>query len=449
MNKETEFYGNGEQTLKVTIIEPEPEEQQFNNTGLIENNLIILTKYTIDRFLKEENPGDLIALYSFYYYTAKWQKTNQPYCTTLYTSNGLKWSKAKVRKIKKQLIDLGLIENFVRKNKETNKIEGHYIKMNYIFKQKTLKPTLTEIDSVGNCEPNSLSTNILNSLNTNINNNCVSTNIEGVPSKKCIDLKKKDFPKKENIFPKKKEINPLTKKIIEIFLEENKEASKEKNYSDTNIKYTTLYINKYIKEYETEDAFIESFKRSLYPYKNNNINLPKESSHHFNFPNKNAVIQSNYLYHRDKKHIPINKIKKDKYPIYTQKFCDILLIEKNNDLISYVNRLVLKNEEIKNNPITLYNVIYTREQIEPIESSDPDYNNVVRSLDGFIQEYIYWLEEQLEIETFRFEYKFFDNNFKMFSKWIFDRFDRLSFFPSEETMIEKAKYFINKIDTNF
>ena len=448
MNKETEFYNDGEQTLKVTIIEPKKEEQQFNDTGFIENNLIILTKYTIDRFLKEKNPGDLIALYSFYYYTAKWQKTNKPYCTTIYTNKGLQWSKAKVRKIKKQLIDLGLIENFIRKNKKTNKIEGHYIKMNYVFKQKTIEATLTKNDSVENHDTNALSPNILNALNIN-NNNCVNTNIEGVPSKKCIDLKKKDFSKKENIFPKKKEINPLTKKIIEIFLDENKEASKEKNYSDTNIKYTTLYINKYIKEYETENTFIESFKRSLYPYKNNNINLPKESSHHFNFPNKNAVIQSNYLYHRDKKNTLINKIKKDKYPVYTQKFCDVLLIEKNNDLISYVNRLVLKNEEIKNNQITLYNVIYTRDQIELIDNFDPDYNNVIRALDGFIQEYVYWLEEQLENETFRFEYKFFDNNFKMFSEWIFHRFDRLSFFPSTETMIEKVKNYMDKIDIPF
>ena len=35
-------------------------EQNF-----IENELIIVTKATLDKFLKEENPADLIALYIF------------------------------------------------------------------------------------------------------------------------------------------------------------------------------------------------------------------------------------------------------------------------------------------------------------------------------------------------------------------------------------------------
>ena len=142
-------------------------EQNF-----IENELIIFTKQTYDAFLKSDNPAELIALYSFYYYTAKWQKTNQPKCTTGYTANGLKWSESKIRKFKKELIDLGLIEDIALRD-EHNKIAGHYIKLNYILKQSTLtnfhtieNPQCGNGDSVEDLRTNALSDNNLNALNT-------------------------------------------------------------------------------------------------------------------------------------------------------------------------------------------------------------------------------------------------------------------------------------------
>ena len=146
-------------------------EQNF-----IENELIIFTKQTYDAFLKSENPSELIALYSFYYYTAKWQKTNQPKCTTNYAANGLKWSESKIRKFKKELIDLGLIEDIALRD-EHNKIAGHYIKLNYILKQSTLKeshtienPQCGNSDSVENKGTNALSDNNINALSTNNKN---------------------------------------------------------------------------------------------------------------------------------------------------------------------------------------------------------------------------------------------------------------------------------------
>ena len=146
-------------------------EQNF-----IENELIIFTKQTYDAFLKSENPAELIALYSFYYYTAKWQKTNQPKCTTNYTANGLKWSESKIRKFKKELIDLGLIEDIALRD-EHNKIAGHYIKLNYILKQSTLKeshtienPQCGNSDSVKKKGTNALSDNNINALSTNNKN---------------------------------------------------------------------------------------------------------------------------------------------------------------------------------------------------------------------------------------------------------------------------------------
>ena len=105
----------------------------------IENELIIITKQTFDAFLRSDFPADLIALYNFYYYTAKWQETNQPKCTTGYTADGLKWSEAKVRRAKKELMRLGLVEDV--QQQVNGKVTGCFIKLNYILKQETIHHT--------------------------------------------------------------------------------------------------------------------------------------------------------------------------------------------------------------------------------------------------------------------------------------------------------------------
>lgn len=110
----------------------------------LEDMLIVIMKPTIDVFLKQDNPGDLIALYAFYYYTAKWQGTNQPKCTTSYAANGLRWGEGKVRKVKKQLCDIGLIEDVAVR--EGGRITGHYIRVRYKLKNDTEKMILHEID---------------------------------------------------------------------------------------------------------------------------------------------------------------------------------------------------------------------------------------------------------------------------------------------------------------
>lgn len=164
----------------------------------IENELVILTKQTLDIFLECENPADVISLYTFYYYTAKWQKTNQPKCTVSYVSQGLKWSEAKTRKIKKQLIDLGLIEDLAVKGKD-GKISGHYVKLNYIIKQSTLKQIHThenaqdgEINTVAENETNALSDNNSNALNA-LNINALNSDSESGDKSPTTKRKKKSF----------------------------------------------------------------------------------------------------------------------------------------------------------------------------------------------------------------------------------------------------------------
>jgi len=99
-------------------------------TDDIEFRPIVLPKATMDILLKEDRPDRLIALYIFYYYTAIWQRTNQPKVTTSYVSNALQWKKDTVTKYKQKLIDIGLIKN-VKKRDTENRIIGHYIKVKY------------------------------------------------------------------------------------------------------------------------------------------------------------------------------------------------------------------------------------------------------------------------------------------------------------------------------
>ena len=146
--------------------------------NFIENNLVILSKQTLDLFLKQKNPSELISLYTFLYYTAKWQKTNQPRCTVEYIAKGLHWGTCKVRRVKKQLRELGLIEDIFKKD-EHGKITKWYVKLNYIWKQETLtNPHPSNFTNSGAQEANhphnfpqcgAQPTNALNALSTNVN----------------------------------------------------------------------------------------------------------------------------------------------------------------------------------------------------------------------------------------------------------------------------------------
>lgn len=150
----------------------------------IEDNIIILSKQTIDIMLKEKNPSDLIGLYCFYYYTAKWQKTNIIKCSTSYVQKGLAWSKDRVIKSKKVLQKMKLIETRVRKNKE-GQVTGWYIKINYIWKKESIRnqrvaqPEGGLSHRVENPDTNALSVNNLNALN--VNNKTTPKGVEETP----------------------------------------------------------------------------------------------------------------------------------------------------------------------------------------------------------------------------------------------------------------------------
>ena len=140
----------------------------------IQDEPIVIHKSIMDKFLKKDKPGDLIALYLFYYYTAKWQKTNQPKATTGYSATGLKWTENRVRKAKQKLIQIGLVED-VQSKDDQGKVTGHYIKVKFIWSQNKTEEMKTHPNDfpqgglthrVGKNNPNALSSISLNTLSS-------------------------------------------------------------------------------------------------------------------------------------------------------------------------------------------------------------------------------------------------------------------------------------------
>ena len=177
---------------------------------------IVLSKHLIDILLAQENPADCIGLYTFYYYTAKWQKTNQPKATTDYTAKGLQWSPSRVRKTKNILRELKLIEDIT--SKKNNVITGHYIKVNFIWSRYNSHPN--DFTQCGNSqsvdfltvwetiEGNTLSKNNLNALSKSIENalsknkrNTSSSYEEEEEKEKKLSLN--DFNRFWKVYPKK------------------------------------------------------------------------------------------------------------------------------------------------------------------------------------------------------------------------------------------------------
>ena len=97
----------------------------------IANELLIINKKTIDNLFTLNNCSDCVALYIFYYKTAKWQKTNCIKATDEYVKRCLKWGYDKIKKTKQILKENGLIE--IVQKRENGKIVAWYIQINYII----------------------------------------------------------------------------------------------------------------------------------------------------------------------------------------------------------------------------------------------------------------------------------------------------------------------------
>ena len=133
----------------------------------IADDLLILNKITIDRLFQLDNCADCIALYIFYYKTAKWQKTDTVKANDQYVKKSLKWGISKIQKTKQTLKEHGLID-IVQRRKD-GKIEGWFIKVSYLvsvrkadeIKIKVQESNNTQNEQVENCTSGNEETNAL------------------------------------------------------------------------------------------------------------------------------------------------------------------------------------------------------------------------------------------------------------------------------------------------
>ena len=67
-------------------------------------DLIIIHPHLLQKFMRQgKDFANLLALYAFYTYQAKLQKTNQPLCTDEFTRRGMNWA---IDRVKKKILDL-------------------------------------------------------------------------------------------------------------------------------------------------------------------------------------------------------------------------------------------------------------------------------------------------------------------------------------------------------
>lgn len=116
----------------------------------IADDLLILNKITVDRLFQLENCADCIALYVFYYKTAKWQKTNAVKANDQYVKKSLKWGISKIQKTKQTLKKHGLID-IVQRRKD-GKIEGWFIKVSYLVNERKADEIKIKVQNINNTQ---------------------------------------------------------------------------------------------------------------------------------------------------------------------------------------------------------------------------------------------------------------------------------------------------------
>lgn len=116
----------------------------------IADELLILNKFTIETLFSLDNCADCIALYVFYYKTAKWQKTDTIKASDTYVKKSLKWGNSKIQKTKQTLKENGLID-IVQRRKD-GKICGWYIRISYLVAQRKIDEISIKVEESKNSQ---------------------------------------------------------------------------------------------------------------------------------------------------------------------------------------------------------------------------------------------------------------------------------------------------------
>lgn len=129
-------------------------------------NAIVIHPHLLQRFLKHgKDYANLLALYSFYIYHAQLQKTNQPLVTDEFTKKGMNWAIDRVKRIKKILKEMKLIEVvqkekyyyvhlfFIYTKKKIGEILGKCMKSQKHLESEDLSPKKTKTKSEARLKP--------------------------------------------------------------------------------------------------------------------------------------------------------------------------------------------------------------------------------------------------------------------------------------------------------
>lgn len=213
----------------------------------IADDLLIVNKHTIDTLFRLENSADCVALYMFYYKTAKWQKTNQIKASDTYVKSCLKWGIEKTRRTKKILRENGLID--VVQSRENNRITGWYIKVSYLVSKKKIEECKTITVS-----KNTQNQQVANPTSSEQEINALKDTIKSL--KKEIEMLKD-----KNIYSQGEQVNEIVEYLNEVLGTEYKPTSKK----------TKDLINARLKEGFT----VEDFKTVIYKKAKQWIGDPK------------------------------------------------------------------------------------------------------------------------------------------------------------------------------
>lgn len=103
----------------------------------VQDEPIVIHKATTDRLLKTDKPVDAMAVYWFYYQTAKWQteKHHVRYtkATNNYVAQGLHITERRVSAASQILVKLGMITRIETRDPNTKRVTGNYIKVHFMW----------------------------------------------------------------------------------------------------------------------------------------------------------------------------------------------------------------------------------------------------------------------------------------------------------------------------
>jgi hypothetical protein len=103
---------------------------------------IIIHPHLLRKFMRyQKDFPNLLALYTFYLYTAQTQQTNSILATDSFAKHGLNWAMERVKKTKKLLKGMGVITL-------TQKGYYSYIQLSYIYTQKKILSLLKKVINV-------------------------------------------------------------------------------------------------------------------------------------------------------------------------------------------------------------------------------------------------------------------------------------------------------------